>query len=123
MTHSWSKHICQNSFSPSTLDVNSACEGAENTGSAIDQFYLSMSEYVKMLSHANVATNNALCSLILVGMVSTSENYIRNLFSSVYACCPQVRKKSYDEAQIMLSSIMWHGLNDAGKSILEGKSF
>jgi hypothetical protein len=60
--------------------------------------------------------------LLLVGLVSATENYFRDVFAGIIRLCPTAQSKSADHS-IKLGSVIWHSGVDVERGAFEHISF
>lgn len=90
--------------------------------SPIDRFYLSTQELLRISTPEFIENNSPLWPLILVGFVSATENYFREIFSQLLHICPIAKNKS-TEKKINIASALWYGRNFVARGAFEDYSF
>jgi hypothetical protein len=88
----------------------------------LDVFYAASQEILKVGTPAFLQQHPAMGPLLLVGIVSTTENYFRDLYSRIIQLCPRARSASADQA-LKLGSVLWHGSSDVERGAFEHISF
>lgn len=107
---------------PTTVSGDAYCSGtAEVTGAPIDDYY----EYVEhLLTLGSVAALNAsptLGRLLVLGLVSGVESYLRSLIASVVRLCPLAREHAADQ-HIPFGAIDYYGPESAERALFESSS-
>jgi hypothetical protein len=119
----WHTSISQ-SVGPSTIasieDYVSQAPGSQE--SPIDLFYRASQDILRVGDPAFLAAHPGMGPLLLVGLVSTTENYFRDLFTRVIRLCPVAKAASADQT-VNLGSVIWHGGQDAERGAFEHISF
>lgn len=90
--------------------------------SPIDLFYNRTFEILKAGTPEFIAANKSIASLFLVGLVSATENYFRDILSSIIRICPLAQRKASDQ-NINLGSVVWHGIGKVERGAFEHLSF
>jgi hypothetical protein len=90
--------------------------------SPIDEFYTTRTSILKCATPDLLKNADFLAPLMLVGLVSAVEHYIRTLFSRLITICP-LSKKHSAEKSINLGAVLWHGACDAERGAFEHLSF
>lgn len=92
------------------------------TASPIDQFYQALQENLALGTPNALQLNHHLGPLIGVGIVSSTENYFRGVFSQLLMICPTSRSKASSQS-INLGSVLWHGSNSLERAAFERTTF
>jgi hypothetical protein len=92
------------------------------SNSPIDRFYKSTRKFLQVGSQNFIAANPFIGPLLLVGIVSSTENYFRDLLSMVIHICPLCKKISADNS-IKFGSVLWHKGINIERGALEHISF
>ncbi len=111
------------SASPSTVHLNSITSYIGNSPayvSPIDRFYTLRSELLATGSTHYFNSNPFASSLLLVGLISISENYLREIVAKLVSLCPKARKRSAKRS-VPLSSA-WIGYGDLERASMENTS-
>ena len=90
--------------------------------SPIDSFYETSQELLRVGTPTFLGQHPPMGALLLIGIVSATENYFRDLFAGLISVCPIARAKSADQS-IRLGSVLWHGSDDALRGAFEHISF
>jgi len=93
--------------------------------SAIDIFYQEISKYKVLLTSAHSSilhTHPNIKQLLLIGFISCTENYFRDICTKIVEVCP-ISRKNTSEKTIQFGSVLWHLNSQVTRGIFEGKSF
>ncbi len=123
MNADWRNCINQ-TFGPSRIaDIDNYISDRKiNFKAPIDIFY---DDQKNILSAANpnlLDKNPIIGPLLIVGLVSTTENYFRNIFGKLIKICPIAKKCSADK-NINFGSVIWHAGKDFERGAFEHISF
>ena len=90
--------------------------------SPIDNFYKISQDLITVGDPPFLLAHPTIASLLIVGIVSATENYFRDVFGRIIKICP-IAKSASSEQSINLGSVMWHGGLDIERSAFEHISF
>lgn len=93
-----------------------------SNNSPIDDFYKKSDELLRTANPDFLKKNSEIGPLLMIGLISTTENYFRNLFSKIIQLCPISKKHSANQS-IMLGSVIWFGNSCVEKGAFEHMSF
>ncbi len=89
----------------------------------IDNFYATTSEINTKCSPNFILTNgNVISSLMLVGLISATENYFREILGEILSICPISKIKSAEQ-KIQLGSLLWGDRSVHNKTAFEFVAF
>lgn len=121
---SWKSAVNQPVGSVTIGDIDSFATVHERYGdnkAPIDGFYHHSQQIAK--AAADVLHQHAVLGpLLLVGLVSVTENYFREIFALMLNLCPASRKRA-TEHSVNLGAVLWHDLSRQPKGIFEHMSF
>lgn len=123
MSQSWTKSVNQPPVSVRIDDITQyviSIDWAEEA--PIDIFYKTTRDIIQVAQPAFLAGHPSMGSLFLVGVVSATENYFRDIFSRIIHICPKAKKKSANQS-INLGSVIWHSGINVERGAFEHKSF
>lgn len=89
--------------------------------SPIDNFYNERNQLLNAITPAYATSHPTVMPLILVGMISITENYFRELLAGIITLCPVAKEKSASKA-LNLATI-WFGYSQMEKGAFENISF
>lgn len=120
---SWRTSVNQSVGAARIGDINTYLRVDNVTVDApIDIFYRSSQELLQVGSPQFLNAHPAVGPLLLVGLVSATENYFRDLFPRIIQICP-IAKAASAEQSIKLGSVVWHGGGDVGRGAFDHISF
>ena len=91
--------------------------------SPIDNFYETTSEInTKCTPNFIVINGNSITALMLVGLISATENYFREILGEILSICPIAQKKSAEQ-KIQLGSLLWGNKSAHNKTAFEFLAF
>lgn len=88
----------------------------------IDVFYKISQDILKAGTPDFLNLHSSMGPLLLVGLVSATENYFRDIFSRIIRLCP-IAKSSAADQSVKLGSVIWHGNQIAERGAFEHISF
>lgn len=121
MMRSFKEYI---SGAPSTSVINDVSNYVKQSSvslSPIDSFYTDRNNLVISMTPTIIESHPSLSPLALVGLISITENYFRNLLSELIRICPLAKELSA-ERTLNLASI-WFGNANVERGAFEGVSF
>jgi hypothetical protein len=120
---SWRDSISQSVGPAAIADIQQYVTAAiGHADSPIDTFYKASRELLTVGTPTFLTANRTMGALFLVGIVSITENYFRDIFSRIIRLCPIARAVSADQ-NVKLGSVVWHGGEDAERGAFEHISF
>ena len=91
--------------------------------SPIDNFYETTSEINTKCTPGFISSNgSSITSLMLVGLISATENYFREILGEILSICPIAQKKSVEQ-KIQLGSLLWGDKSVHNKTAFEFLAF
>ena len=118
MSSNWNNCVCD---SPTTFQLDEKKFLSEETTvkrSPIDDFYASRTEIIREGSSANLRRSPFLGPLLLVGLVSSTEYFIRRVIADCIDLC-EMSRKTASRANLKLGSALWHGGEGISKGVME----
>lgn len=115
----WKKTINQVVGSEQIQDISSFTQ-VENTGSysALDNFYLETQKVMSTALPSKLDENDWLGTLYLISIVSTTENYFREILGKIIKICP-VSQKCATTQNINFGSVIWHPSDEVERGAFE----
>lgn len=89
--------------------------------SPIDEFYINQKSFIKLGTAEALSRNDALGRLLLLGIVSATETYFRNILSGLVYICPLAHVHAYVQ-QLSFGSVDYYLKRDLGLALLENHS-
>ena len=119
----WHDSISQNVGPASIADIRRyVVPSGAAAESPIDMFYRASRDLLLVGTPTFLSAHPSMGPLLMVGLVSTTENYFRDILTRVIRLCPISRAASADQA-VKLGSVVWHGGVDAERGAFEHLSF
>jgi hypothetical protein len=125
MTADWKNSVNQISGSQRINDINEYIKYDEikEYNSPIDNFYFSLKGILDVVKDPKILEENkSLGPLLLIGIVSNTENYFREIMSQMIKTCP-ICKSTASSQSINLGSVIWHSGNNIEIGSFENLSF
>jgi len=123
MTTNWIHSVNQTVGVEEISDVQGYISSYDSDNlSPIDHFYTSSRQLLAMCKEELLAEHPFLGSLLLVGLISCTENYFREIFAKIIRICP-IAKTCAAEQSIQLGSVVWHGGVNFERGAFEHLSF
>lgn len=89
----------------------------------IDEFYVEVRRIIRYCSNVQMLEeNDFLGPLLYVGVISRTENYVRDILTECIKICP-VCKSDIANRSVSVGSMMWHKNGEFEKGIFENISF
>ena len=116
---SWKETISQTVGTERIADIAAYVEEEDPSGkSPIDSFY-EETQAVFSVATPNAFTNNKwIGSLYVIAIISSTENYFREIFGKIIKLCP-VSKKNAANNSINFGSVIWHPHNELERGAFE----
>jgi hypothetical protein len=92
------------------------------SGAPIDSFYESCSEILRPASPVFLSANPSVGALLLVGLVSATENYFRDAIGRLIRICPLAQECCANQV-VSLGTVIWYNGDFLGRSAFEQLSF
>jgi hypothetical protein len=120
---SWRNSVNQTFGIARITDINTFVRAEAFTEETpIDIFYQASKDILLVGTPAFLSAHPSMGPLLLVGLVSATENYFRDIFSRLIQICPIAKATSADQS-IKLGSVVWHGGRDVERGAFEHISF
>lgn len=105
---SWQNSVCMAIGRVGCPDVNSlVLPVARQHKSAIDEFYASTNATLTRIDPTFFATyGDDIAGLLFVGLISSTENYFRDVLGFILSICPIAQANAADE-KVQLGSLLW----------------
>lgn len=109
---------------PSTvaLDVSTCCVPITSKGSPIDGFLDATAHILQLGQPADLAESAALGRLLVLGLVTAVESYVRDLLFGVISTCP-ISRRDVEDQLVALGALNHYGPSELARGIFEGSSF
>jgi hypothetical protein len=97
-------------------------EAATLPPAPIDQYWQSVSSILRYGTEERLSSTRFLGRLLLLGIVSASEGYVRGILAGCLEQCPHCRSHA-SKQQVHLGGLLWHGQSGFSRSAFEHSSF
>jgi len=119
----WNECSCQPSNYAKLGNLSSYVQPATTKfTSPIDGFYESTKSIIQLCTPQNIASNKVIGPLLLVGFVSSTENFFRHLLSLTIQICRDTQKNCQTRT-MSVGTVLWHNGHITMRSLLENSSF
>ncbi len=124
MNNYWREAVNQSILSAKIDDITQYVTPASSSRiqSPIDAFYMATQEVLKVVRPKFLHEYPSMGPLLLVGLVSSSENYFRDLLTRIIRICP-IAQAASSEQTIKLGSVIWHREGQVERGAFEDISF
>ena len=126
MSNNWSNAVNQSIGNQRITDINEYFENIATDileKSAIDRFYRSITSILSIGRDPTYLDENVVIGpLFFIGLISCTENYLREILSEIIHICPICRAESANQS-ISLGSILWHSNSNIERGSFENISF
>ncbi len=117
----WKKSV---SASPSTVtirDITNYVDICPVANSPIDSFYIERKNLLRAITPEYANSNPSISPLVLVGLISLTENYFREVLAGIITICPKAKQKSATKSLNLATA--WIGFGEMEKGAFENISF
>lgn len=120
----WKKYTNKIASNEKIQNIQSYCTTNSNVEKApIDTFYKERNKILRLCNNVQLLEDNeVLGPLLYVGIISATENYVRDIFAESIKICP-ICKREITEHAISVGSIIWQQGKFVEKGIFENISF
>jgi len=123
MSNNWRFSICQNCSQQDITNPNNyVLEIDDADASPIDRFYKTKNELLKLGNPTAMTNSKLLSELLVIGIMSATERYFRDIFSALISICPVARETTSGQS-IAISSVLWSKKYGLKKGLFENISF
>lgn len=106
----------------SSMSSMADCLVEQNLASPIDNYRASVGEILAYGTENRLSSNDFLGRLLVLGVVSAAEGYVRAVLSSSIELCP-IAQAAASAKTINLGGLLWHGKDGFSRSAFEHASF
>lgn len=104
------------------LDMSTCCHPTSRSGSAIDQFYETIAHVLTLGDPRDLVNSPTLGRLLLMGLVTATESYFREVLFGVIKICPLARESVADKL-VALGASDYYGPDRMALALFENTSF
>jgi len=94
----------------------------KDSSSPIDSFYKETKSIITSIETDKLDSDDWFGAILLVAIMSNTENYFREIFSRIINICPVSQKHSANNT-VNFGSVLWHPITDVERGAFEGTSF
>lgn len=122
ITESWENSVNRISGSATINNINDYIKQVNHSDSPIDIFYSNTMDIIRVANPTFLEEHSTMGPLLLVGLVSATENFFRDILSKIILLCPIAKSCASDQV-INLGSVVWHNGQNVGRGAFEHISF
>jgi len=117
----WKKSVSACASTVTIRNISNYVEAFGDSNSPIDSFYGGRNELLRSISPSYAIANPSIPPLVLVGLISLTENYFREILAGVICICPKAKQKSANKSVNLATA--WFGFGEMEKGAFENTSF
>lgn len=117
----WKKTVSACASTVRIKDINLYIDNFSVGNSPIDSFYMERNNLLRSVSLSYATSNPSIPPLVLVGLISLTENYFREVLAGIVIICPKAKKKSATKSLNLATA--WIGFGKMEKGAFENISF
>lgn len=117
----WKKSVSACASTVTIGDISNYVSPFSETNSPIDSFYIERNKLLSSISPSYAASNPSIPPLVLVGLISLTENYFREVLAGIVTICPKAKQKSATKSLNLATA--WIGFGEMEKGAFENTSF
>ncbi|NMY76839.1 hypothetical protein [Pseudomonas sp. WS 5071] len=121
MSMDWKQAVSASATTVRINDISDYVRANTEFGSPIDMFYADRNRLLSAISPNYAQLNPTVLPLVLVGLISLTENYFREIFAGIIVQCPKAKEKSASKALNLATA--WFGYGELEKGAFENTSF
>lgn len=117
----WKKSVSACATTVTIRDITRYVETSPVSNSPIDSFYIERNSMLNAVTPSFANSNPTIPPLVLVGLISLTENYFREVLAGVISICPKAKQKSATKSLNLATA--WIGFGEMEKGAFENTSF
>lgn len=121
MTLDWKKSVSANPSTVTIRDITGYVNDCLESKSPIDNFYIERTNLLSAITPEYATLNSSIPPLVLVGLISLTENYFREVLAGIITICPKAKQKSATKSLNLATA--WIGFGEMEKGAFENTSF
>lgn len=121
MSVDWKKSVSANPSTVTIRDITGYVYACSVSKSPIDSFYIERKNLLSAITPEYAASNSSIPPLVLVGLISLTENYFREVLAGIITICPKAKQKSATKSLNLATA--WIGFGEMEKGAFENTSF
>jgi hypothetical protein len=121
MMADWKKSVSACASTVTIRDITDYVDISSVSNSPIDSFYIERNNMLRSITPSYAVSNPSIPPLVLVGLISLTENYFREILAGIITICPKAKKKSATKSLNLATA--WIGFGEMEKGAFENTSF
>lgn len=117
----WKKSVSACASTVTLADITNYVDPSSERSSPIDSFYVGRNSLLSSIAPSYAASNPSMPPLALVGLISLTENYFREILAGIVTICPKAKQKSATKNLNLATA--WIGFGEMEKGAFENTSF
>ena len=117
----WKKSVSACASTVTIGNISDYVEASSDLNSPIDSFYEGRNDFLRSISSDYARENPSIPPLVLVGLISLTENYFREILAGVICICPKAKQRSANKSVNLATA--WFGFGEMEKGAFENTSF
>ncbi|TMO70144.1 hypothetical protein CWC17_18770 [Pseudoalteromonas sp. S3785] len=117
----WKKSVSACASTVTIGDISNYINPSAVASSPIDNFYIERNKLLSSISPNYATLNPSIPPLVLVGLISLTENYFREILAGIVKICPKAKQKSATKSLNLATA--WIGFGEMEKGAFENTSF
>jgi hypothetical protein len=117
----WKKSVSACASTVTIRNISDYVGITAGSNSPIDSFYAERNELLRPINSTFASGNPSIPPLILVGLISLTENYFREILAGIISICPKAKQKSANKTVSLATA--WIGIDEMEKGAFENTSF
>lgn len=117
----WKQAISANASTVTVRDISRYVNAQSLVNSPIDFFYINRNQLLSGVNSTYSAAHPTVTPLILVGLISLTENYFREILAGILNLCPLAKEKGASKSLNLATA--WFGYGELEKGAFENTSF
>ncbi|WP_078084746.1 hypothetical protein [Microbulbifer mangrovi] len=117
----WKQTVSANASTARISDITKYVKVNPTNPSPIDRFYEERNALLSAVTPDYALENPTVTPLVLVGLISSTENYFREIISGIISICPKAKEKSASKSLNLATA--WFGYGALEKGAFENTSF
>jgi hypothetical protein len=117
----WKKSASACASTVTIRNISDYVDIITGSNSPIDSFYKERNELLRSINPSYASVNPSIPPLVLVGLISLTENYFREILAGIIIICPKAKQKSANKSLNLATA--WFGFDEMEKGAFENTSF
>ncbi|WP_022951319.1 hypothetical protein [Leucothrix mucor] len=117
----WKKSVSACATTVTIRNISDYVDIRDGANSPIDSFYIERNKLLTSVNPDYANSHPSIPPLVLVGLISLTENYFREILAGVITICPKAKEKSANRSLNLATA--WFGSDEMEKGAFENTSF